>query len=218
MHAALTVPLAATHPGPVVRRFVPADLPQLGQIRTGESEGGLASRLPEAWSTMLAAYAREPSTILLVAVEENRVLGYALATPRPLAIQRRAAMRSPSLWAAAGLDIVRHPTLLPPLIRRARRLLRPVGISASRPDPTLRLLDIVVAERARGRGVGRTLLAALLMAAAADGHVDMGLSVLADNQTAIRLYERAGFATDAEGVRDDGRRYLTMRAALSSAP
>ena len=55
-------------------------------------------------------------------------------------------------------------------------------------------IGMMVHDRYRGRGVGRTLLAALL--ALADDHlglVRVELEVLSDNARAIRLYERFGF-------------------------
>ena len=44
----------------------------------------------------------------------------------------------------------------------------------------------------RGRGVGRSLLGALIARARAEGHAALSLSVEVDNP-ALRLYEHAGF-------------------------
>lgn len=55
------------------------------------------------------------------------------------------------------------------------------------------LFDIAVVPVARGRGVGRRLVAALLDWAAAQGCARVGLQVLADNEPARRLYRSLGF-------------------------
>lgn len=53
-----------------------------------------------------------------------------------------------------------------------------------------------VAPAARGRGLGRTLLAALLDAARARRAATLALEVRADNEPALQLYRKAGFVPD----------------------
>lgn len=55
------------------------------------------------------------------------------------------------------------------------------------------LLAIGVLPQARGHGVGRVLLNAVLRAAAEDGARTLLLEVAIDNQSALALYYRAGF-------------------------
>lgn len=53
-------------------------------------------------------------------------------------------------------------------------------------------LTLAVAEEARGRGIGTSLLLALVRRAHPEGHNALSLSVEEDNP-ALRLYERVGF-------------------------
>ena len=202
---------------PTVRPARVQDLHLLSAIRTANADEGTIGRLgASSWGAVLAEYARDPATILLVASDATAVLGYALATPTGIYVQRRAVVRSPRLWLDVGKAGIRHPRLIIPIAQRAMRLVRPYRGRPERRDPVLRLLDIVVAEHARGRGVGRALLDATLKAAAISGQVEIGLSVRADNSAAIRLYERAGFSVDFAGARGGGRPSITMRRSLIS--
>lgn len=56
------------------------------------------------------------------------------------------------------------------------------------------IVNLVVAERDRGKGIGRSLVAAALEHAAGRGAVTMYLEVAEDNAAARALYEAAGFA------------------------
>ena len=53
--------------------------------------------------------------------------------------------------------------------------------------------SVYVAEPARGRGVGRALLEAVIPAAADAGYWTLMAGVLADNVASLRLHERCGF-------------------------
>jgi ribosomal-protein-alanine acetyltransferase len=69
-----------------------------------------------------------------------------------------------------------------------------------------RLYSIAVADAARGRGLGETLLKAAEHAARKRGCVSLRLEVRQDNAGAIRLYERLGFRRFAAraGYYEDG--------------
>jgi L-amino acid N-acyltransferase YncA len=54
-------------------------------------------------------------------------------------------------------------------------------------------LSVYVAERARGQGVGRTLLEALIVASEAAGIWTLQAGVMADNAASLTLHERCGF-------------------------
>jgi phosphinothricin acetyltransferase len=54
--------------------------------------------------------------------------------------------------------------------------------------------SVYVAEAARGAGVGRTLLEALIPASEAAGFWTLLAGVMADNAASLALHERVGFA------------------------
>jgi GNAT superfamily N-acetyltransferase len=57
--------------------------------------------------------------------------------------------------------------------------------------------DIVVRPEARGRGVGRTLIAAAEQWARDRGYRLLTLNVFVENRAALRLYEELGFAAES---------------------
>lgn len=82
-----------------------------------------------------------------------------------------------------------------------------------------RLYSLAVDPAARGRGVGRLLMEAVLAGARSRGAVEVGLEVRKDNKTAIALYRSMGFteAGVVEGYYADGAPALVMRLPLESA-
>jgi ribosomal protein S18 acetylase RimI-like enzyme len=69
-------------------------------------------------------------------------------------------------------------------------------VSCNTTDPADRLawvLDVSIAERWRGRGLGKALLHSAMNAAYELGYGRMGLMVTLSNETAIRLYRSLGF-------------------------
>ena len=87
--------------------------------------------------------------------------------------------------------------------------------------PEAELLSIAIDPRNQGRGMGRQLLEAHFSRLAAQGAREVFLEVEQGNSTAIRLYERFGFAKVGERAgyypKKDGSRAtaLIMRAQLS---
>ncbi|MDX1498991.1 MAG: GNAT family N-acetyltransferase [Woeseiaceae bacterium] len=76
------------------------------------------------------------------------------------------------------------------------------------------LQDLVVSERARGRGLGRQLLAAVAQITLEAGATHIRLSVDIDNAGAMRFYRSCGFAecTDERIYMIDGRRLAALEA------
>lgn len=66
---------------------------------------------------------------------------------------------------------------------------------------TIRLIDVALLPAARGRGIGTTVLAAVLAQATALG-LTVSLRVEQGNDGAIRLYERLGFLVVSSGAID----------------
>jgi ribosomal protein S18 acetylase RimI-like enzyme len=99
-------------------------------------------------------------------------------------------------------DCARHPTSMFLVARDGAAI---VGFVVARPGALARMqhapkLEIIVDATARGRGVGRALMAACVDWARSTPMVEkLGLSVFADNAAAIALYRSFGF-------RDEGRR------------
>lgn len=69
----------------------------------------------------------------------------------------------------------------------------------------------------RGQGIGKKLLSACLAKAKSNGVTRVELATRADNQRAIKLYERMGFRREAvkrHGMRFDGVYYDTIQMSL----
>ena len=98
-----------------------------------------------------------------------------------------------------------------------------IGYAGLRAVPGLEQADvqtIAVAQHARGRGVGRALLRALLAEAAARGATEVLLEVRADNPVARALYAAHGFtqiAVRPKYYQPDGVDALVMRAGVDPA-
>ncbi len=85
-------------------------------------------------------------------------------------------------------DLLRHygPTALFRLIPLAM-------IERRAPDGILQMDGICVSEKARGRGIGRALFAALFDYAKREGYRGVTLDVIDENPRAKALYEKLGF-------------------------
>lgn len=80
-----------------------------------------------------------------------------------------------------------------------------------------RLYSLAVDPAARGRGVGRLLMEAVLAAAGSRRAAEVGLEVRTDNEGAIALYRSMGFteAGVVEGYYADGTPALMMRLRMA---
>ena len=97
----------------------------------------------------------------------------------------------------------------------------PVGIAGARPHDdagaVIGLWGMWVAPRARRRGLGERLVAAVARWAAEQGAGRLRLGVMADVPASVAFYERLGFvAADGERVfrRDPSRRWREMLRVL----
>ena len=94
------------------------------------------------------------------------------------------------------------------LVARVRRM--PVGFLVLEAGPLARMrhclkLELMVAQAARGQGIGKRLLAAAVEWARATSSVEkVGLNVFADNEKAVQLYRSFGFT-------EEGRRHREYR-------
>lgn len=92
----------------------------------------------------------------------------------------------------------RRPEALPQMIWSK---LRPAHAEA-RPDNSADLMYIFTAAGARGRGLGRALVAAFVQAGQSQGTPTITLSVETDNHSAIGLYNKLGFSLTHPGARE----------------
>jgi ribosomal protein S18 acetylase RimI-like enzyme len=79
-----------------------------------------------------------------------------------------------------------------------------VGFSTFYARPLINIHDLAVVRERRGRGVGRMLLAAVEQKARTIDCCKVTLEVLADNERARRIYERAGFGVAEYGGNTGG--------------
>lgn len=79
----------------------------------------------------------------------------------------------------------------------------PVGMVAldRMPDESLQLVSMFVGAEARGRGVGASLVDAVVAAA---GDTPLYLRVMDGNQAAVRVYQRAGFVLTSDCADGEG--------------
>ena len=118
-----------------------------------------------------------------------------------------------------------HPLGLP--VRRARSTptvrssagRRSVGYSARTVYRGVAWESVYVADDARGRGVGRALLEALIPASEAAGLWTLLAGVLAENAASLALHERVGFRRVGvqHGVGQDAARSLARRRPARTA-
>jgi ribosomal protein S18 acetylase RimI-like enzyme len=174
-------------------------------------EGLLARLGGDARRAFFRVAARDPDTFGFVTTDETGVAGFVLVTAASRRLGRRTVVRHPRIWLRTMVVGLRSPSLVIAGLRRFRATGRSAPDPGTEVDPTLRLLDIAVSDRVRGRGHGRLLLSAAVDEAWRRGYPSIGLSVLERNDAAIRLYERAGFRRVRDGIRDDGETYLVMR-------
>lgn len=174
-----TVPTDAAFAAPLIQATIGA----IGHTLTGEPDDAGAARV-------IAEFFARPGHRLsfefaLLLEEDGVPLGLAVLYPGD---------------RAAALDA--------PFKSRLRALGRPDRVAAEARSGELYLDTLAVAEVARGRGLGATLLAACVARAAAAG---LPLALLVEEgNPAERLYRRQGFAGD-EVVTVAGHRYLRLR-------
>jgi ribosomal protein S18 acetylase RimI-like enzyme len=111
-----------------------------------------------------------------------------------------AAALADDEWAAPFRERASYTTWLA-ACTEAGTLCGILRVSVPPDEPaTAQVNDMWVDPEQRGRGLGAALLDAALRVARLRGATRAGLGVAENNDHAIRLYERAGFAFDGEPV------------------
>jgi len=122
-------------------------------------------------------------------ITNYELLAYCIGSPNPSALN--AQLRSPLSWFAG--QMLRLAFTRPGvLIQLAQSILSASDANTLRPGQ-IELTYIGVAPGARGKGLGKTILAAFVEAARAAGYQSIALSVETDNSAALALYTKFGF-------------------------
>jgi len=137
-----------------------------------------------------AALIDSSGAVGFVAIERQEVLGFICGIFNPQDIKISFLKKHPRRMLTWGsLLVISRPGLIVDL---SSRLVHPGQNSLSQ-SPGYELRPIVVAPAARGGGVGRALLQALLEDAASRGFDCIHLITEIDNEAAIRFYQNNNF-------------------------
>ena len=134
----------------------------------------------------------DSDAIGLCAISPSReILGWAMGSPYPDRINSR--LRTPFRWFM--IQMLRLLSTRPLILWQ---LISSVLSSSGQQDMhrgAIELTYIGVASNQRGMGLGKVLLKEFIEAAQEKSHKSVVLSVEADNEPAIALYEKSGFRT-----------------------
>jgi ribosomal protein S18 acetylase RimI-like enzyme len=168
------------------------------------------------FTAFIAGSPRECSLVCLNS--DNIVMGFACGSENR-AGYLRSFMRqhlADSLPGVVGA-IFRDPAIGIGLLRRIRTLTGDLSrglMMSSRTHeylPAASLMTIAVADKWRGRGVGRSLVEAFMVAMAKRGVPELRLAVSEGNVTARRLYERLGWRVAPAVRHNTSNRYYIRR-------
>ena len=144
--------------------------------------------LPIVWRYYQIAHT-DPETVGFCAVSgSGKMLGWAIGSAHPDRITSR--LRTPIPWF--GLQLLRITWTRPIALWQLISSVLSSGQAEMKPG-TIELTYIGVAADQRGRGLGNQLLNAFLEASRSRGYRSAVLSVETENDSAIALYEKAGF-------------------------
>jgi ribosomal protein S18 acetylase RimI-like enzyme len=146
---------------------------------------------------------REPGNVCLIAeAADGGLIGFVVGVRDQVGLYKRLASRRWFAFAIASAGtVVRHPSVLP-------RLLRALTYSdkASTAACPALLMSIAVSPRAMGTGVGQALVNEFLHHMAQHGVDNICLTTDRDNNEATnRFYRKCGFAMVREFMTPEGR-------------
>lgn len=170
----------------IVRPGALADAPAAASLHAQQiSEGFLSSLGPRFLARLYRRVVLSPSSFLLVAEEDGMVVGQAAATENVGRLYREFLLRD---------GLVATALALPRLVRQWRSAWETLRYPAERDGlPPAELLAVAVANQARGRGIGRALVAGVNEELTRRGVVDARVVVAAANGPALALYRSSGF-------------------------
>lgn len=187
-----------------IRPAAASDARAIAQLHTRMIGTGFLSSLGPGFLTILySALIDSPVGKVIVAESDGIAVGFIAGTADTGAFYREFLRRRwwPALWR-----------VLPALARWStwRRLLETLRYAGDSGEGSSELLSMVVAPRARESGLGSRLVASLLDWAEGAGIREMRVVVGADNDAAISLYTKAGFADPSMFELHSGVRSLVM--------
>ena len=169
-----------------VRPARTGDAPAAAALHASEiSEGFLPTLGPAFLRRLYRRLVLDPSSFVVVADDGGRVVGFAAAAEDLGRVYRSFAVRD---------GVVAGVAAAPRLVkgwRKVRETLRYPAATGSL--PAAEVLSVAVAPEARGRGVGRALLAEVLAEFARRGVDGARVVTAATNDPAQALYRAAGF-------------------------
>ena len=148
-------------------------------------EGFLPTLGPAFLTRLYRRVVRHPDSFLLVADDRGAVQGFIAGTEDVGALYKSFALRDGVL---AGI------VAAPRVVRSWRRVWETLCYPSGEQDlPPAELLAVAVAPSARGKGLGRELVAALQSQFERRDVKEARVTVAAHNDSAIALYKRCGF-------------------------
>jgi len=160
-----------------------------GLHRNGIRSGFLSSLGLRFLTQLYAAIPSCPAGFGYVATDGEEVLGFVAGTESTGRIYKQALLRRGLLMALPLLRFLVRPSVVKRMIHTLRY--------PSQVDPDLppaEVLSIAVSPAARGKGIGRSLMAAAMEEFRRRGLPRVKVAVWAGNEQANRFYERFGFA------------------------
>jgi ribosomal protein S18 acetylase RimI-like enzyme len=182
-----------------VRPARPEEAAAMASLHRRSMPTAFLPRLGDGFMRQLYLTAIEdPRTVALVAERDGAFAGFATATASVRGFYRRFATRRGALAAAVAAPRLARSSVM----RRARET---GAYGNGHLDlPAAELLSIAVAEKARGRGVGRALETEIRGGLRERGVSRFKVVVGADNVVANRFYAACGYRAAGETAVHDG--------------
>lgn len=169
-------------------RFASADDgPAAAALHASQIEAGFLASLGVGFLTRLyRRIARDERSFLLVAEDNDRVVGFAAASLDVTTLYRSFLLRDGAVAAVLAA---------PRLARSWRQALETFRYPGHTPSalPKAELLSVAVAPSSRGRGYGRALVTEATTELRRRGSVGVRVVVAADNHAARALYLACGY-------------------------
>jgi ribosomal protein S18 acetylase RimI-like enzyme len=178
-------------PGVQLRRAVPADAGRLADLHATRISEGFLPSLGRGFLTRLyRRIARSERALGFVAEEGGRVVAFATGAESVGRLYKEFLLRD---------GIVAGIVAAPGLVRSWRRVSETLRYPATHTDlPAPEILAVATDTAAAGRGLGALVLSAVTVELGRRGCTEVKVTVGAENDAALRMYRRCGFATRAQ--------------------